>query len=398
MLDLGIFTVPLLGAMSVFLVAFFTGDAISFDDISTPADMQWNGYDTHVVTRLLLDDLRALNEDAQSEAAGLAVDASYVDQSLGQYADYFGIGRLVDTTRNLVGANQYYISSEIAHSGEKIVYTARLYTPKSDIPVDTVQVEGDPLNPAPMLQEAALELLTDISPYIVALHYFKQETQAYLAEENADKAGQTDASKPKRATAANLNEATADERWSYPKSRAILRQHIETPPPDNNYLAYDLVGRMHRMRAENAGALTADQRHGELQEAVKDLTAALRQNPDFLYSNFVLGVVYEDLQDYANAETYFAKAARIDPNFLPVRQHWARMLAGQGRTREAIFQYVAAVEIDPASPDLRDKLAELYFKLNYTDAALTQWQVAESLDPTNGHFQEMLDKSKPKSP
>ena len=155
---------------------------------------------------------------------------------------------------------------------------------------------------------------------------------------------------------------------------------------------------MHRMRAENAGALTADQRHGELQEAVKDLTAALRQNPDFLYSNFVLGVVYEDLQDYANAETYFAKAARIDPNFLPVRQHWARMLAGQGRTREAIFQYVAAVEIDPASPDLRDKLAELYFKLNYTDAALTQWQVAESLDPTNGHFQEMLDKSKPKSP
>ena len=87
MIDLGIFTVPLIGALSVFLVAFFTGDTISFDDIPTPADMQWNGYDSHVVTRLLMDDLREINEDAQSEAIGLAVDNSYVDQSLGQYAE-----------------------------------------------------------------------------------------------------------------------------------------------------------------------------------------------------------------------------------------------------------------------------------------------------------------------
>ncbi len=31
MIDLGIFTVPMLGAFTIFLVAFFTGDTISFD-------------------------------------------------------------------------------------------------------------------------------------------------------------------------------------------------------------------------------------------------------------------------------------------------------------------------------------------------------------------------------
>jgi hypothetical protein len=61
MIDLGIFTVPLLGALSVFCVAFFTGDTVSFDNIPTPADMQWNGYDNTVVSRILLDELRRLN-------------------------------------------------------------------------------------------------------------------------------------------------------------------------------------------------------------------------------------------------------------------------------------------------------------------------------------------------
>jgi tetratricopeptide (TPR) repeat protein len=358
MIDLGIFTVPLLGALSVFLVAFFTGDTISFDNISTPADMQWNGYDSTVVTRLLMDELRELNEDAQSEAVGLSVDTSYVDQSLGQYADYFGIGKLVDTTRNLVGANKYYVSSEIADLNGKIVYTARLFTPKSDEPVDTVRIEGDPANPEPMLKEAAVQLLTTINPYIVALHYFKQESR--------------------------------DKQWEYPKTRELLRLHIENPPPQNDYLAYDLIGRMHRRRAEDDTTLTPEQYRKELLDAIENCQAALRQNPDFLYTNFTLGVVYGELGDYANSDRFFSDSVRIDPNFLPTRQHWARTLIKRNLLRGAVYQYVAAVEIAPDDAELRDKLAELYFKLNDAEAAMRQWQTAEYLDPTNGQIRERL--------
>ena len=376
MIDLGIFTVPLLGALSVFLVAFFTGDSISFDAISTPADMQWNGYDSTVVTRMLMDELRDLNEDAQSEASGLTVDPSYVDESLGQYADYFGIGKLVDTTRNLVGANQWFISSEVTDANGKIAYAARLFTPKSDEPVDTVRVEGDPANPQPMLRDAAIKLLTRISPYIVALHYFKLETAQYTKAEE-DKA------------------PAAKDRWTYPTPREVLRLHIENPPPDDNYLAYDLIGRMHRFRAERDTDLSPEQRHQELLDAVDNLTAALRQNPDFLFTNFTLAAVYADLGDHANSDAFFARTVRIDPNFLPAREHWARSLAAREHLREAVYQYVAAVEIAPDDPVLRDKLADLYFRLNRPDAALTQWQRAEFLDPTNGTTRQRLKKFAP---
>ncbi len=267
MIDLGIFTAPLLGALSIFLVAFFTGDEITFDTIATPADMQWNGYDSNVVTRMLLDELRKLNEDVQSESAGLTVDPSYVDQSLGTYADYLGIGKLVDTTRNLVGANKYYVSSEIADSNGKVVYTARLFTPKSDEPVTTVRIEGDPANPAPMLQDAAVQLLTTINPYIMALHYFKQESAA--------------------------------KQWDYPKTREFMKVHIEDPPPQDNYEAYDLIGRMHRRRADLDTTLSAEQRHQELLDAIPSLLAALAQNASFLYSNLTLGTVYADLDDFS---------------------------------------------------------------------------------------------------
>jgi tetratricopeptide (TPR) repeat protein len=360
--------------------------------------MQWNGYDSSVVTRQLMDELRELNEDAQSEATGLTVDPSYVDQSLGQYADYLGIGKLVDTTRNLVGANEWYISSEIADSNGKIVYTARLFTPKSDEPVDTVRVEGDPANPAPMIHQAAVELLTRISPYIVALHFFKQETAEYRKQEAAATEKPGAAAKTQQETAASLKPETTEQRWAYPMTRDLLVKHIENPPPDDNYLAYDLIGRMHRLRAEEDTTLTPEQRHQERLDAIENLNSALRQNPSFLYTNFTLGVVYDELEDYANADKYFAHAVRIDPNFLPAREHWARILVKRDRLREAVFQYVAAVEIDPADAELRDKLADLYFKLNHADAALAQWQAAELIDPTNGQTRERLKALGKQSP
>jgi len=81
---------------------------------------------------------------------------------------------------------------------------------------------------------------------------------------------------------------------------------------------------------------------------------------------------------------------RIDPNFLPAREHWARVLVKRGRLREAVFQYVAAVEIAPSDAEMRNKLADLYFKLNYADAAMAQWEAAQYLDPSNGQVRDHL--------
>jgi Tfp pilus assembly protein PilF len=67
----------------------------------------------------------------------------------------------------------------------------------------------------------------------------------------------------------------------------------------------------------------------------------------------------------------------------------------QGRIRDAIFQYVAAVEIDGKTAEIRDVLAQLYAESNYPDAAREQWQRAVLIQPDNRNFWESLNSLPP---
>jgi len=212
-----------------------------------------------------------------------------------------------------------------------------------------------------MFQEVAVKLLTDIDPYIVALHDFKVELAA--------------------------------KQWDFPMARKVLIERLQTPPPEDDYLAFELIGRMHLRRIDGDETVTADARQAELGLAIQYLSAALVQNPDFFYTNVGLGVAYAYKQQYQLSDVYFAKAVEIDPNNLLVRKSWGEALARQNRVRDAIYQYVAAVEIKPDDANLRDTLADLYAMAGHRDAALSQWEAAHKIDPLNGaaiaHLKEM---------
>ena len=68
------------------------------------------------------------------------------------------------------------------------------------------------------------------------------------------------------------------------------------------------------------------------------------------------------------------------------RKRWADLLAEQGRTRDAILQYVAAVEIKNDSVETIDKLARLYREVGRPEAARTEWEAALLLDPLNDTY------------
>ena len=97
--------------------------------------------------------------------------------------------------------------------------------------------------------------------------------------------------------------------------------------------------------------------------------AALVQQPDFLYANLNLTLVDAAFQQYDLADRYCLAAVRVNPNHSPTRQLWAANLAARERTRNAIFQYVAAVVIDSANPKLRNDLALLYLEAGDAAAA-----------------------------
>ena len=116
----------------------------------------------------------------------------------------------------------------------------------------------------------------------------------------------------------------------------------------------------------------------------------MAQKPDFSYAHLNLGIVHADLRQYDLADVHFAQAVHPHPNDLTARRRWARSLAEQHRLREAILQYVAAVEIDPDDHSLRHALAKLYLEAGERDAARQQWRVAALLAPLEPDYAERL--------
>ncbi|MFO1058853.1 MAG: tetratricopeptide repeat protein [Dongiaceae bacterium] len=356
--DLGVLSVPLLGAAAVFVLALMGGDDIAIDNIRVMTSLDQPSHTELVLTRELKDELRALNESAEAELTGLDVGDAATDKSLTEFEEYFNLATLVGNARNLAGITAYYVTGELQSRGEGVVLDVRVYSRDRDAPVSVISVKGDPKDLRPMLKEAALRILGRIDPYAVALHYYHEELGA-----------------------GDLG---------FGKTRAMIGDTLTKSPRWRGYLAYNLIGRMHAKKAELDTALAPEQRQAELDLAVDYLDAALVQAPGFFGAHLNLAIVQTQRHQYELADRSFAAAVTIDPNNATARRRWAESLDEQGRLREAIMQYVAAVELDPDNAALRDRLAQLYLKAGRPDLAGPQWQRALVIDPMHKAFAERL--------
>lgn len=359
MLDLGVFTIPLLSAGAVFLVAMMGGNDIAIDQIRVLSSLDGESHNELVLTRQLMDELRRIQESASVDLTGIDVGGSGIDKSVAAVTDFFNLSTVVNSVRNVTGLTTHYITSEITPDDGEIRFTARIFSNNEDDPVTLITLKGKSDDLRPMFHDAAIQILTTLSPYLVALHYYREEL--------------------------------ADNDFGFPKTREMLGKQITESARMKSYLAYDLLGRTYRIKAERDTKLPDAQKVEALDSAEHYLKAALIQAPGFFQSNLNLAMVYADKQAYDQADRFFAKAVGLDPNNSLARRRWAEMLAEQGRNKDAIFQYVAAVELAPHNAQLRDSLAELYLKMNRPDAARGQWQAALAIDPLHQAFADRLD-------
>jgi tetratricopeptide (TPR) repeat protein len=359
MLDLGAFTIPLLSAGGIFLAAILGGNDIAIDQIRVLSGLDAESHNELVLTRELMDELRRIQESASIELTGIDVGGSGIDKSIASVADYFNLSTVVNSIRNVAGLTSYHITSEITPDAGEIRFTARIFANSENDVVTLVTLKGKSDDLRPMFHDAAIQILTTLSPYLVALHYYREEL--------------------------------ANSDFGFPKTREMLGKQITESARLKSYLAYDLIGRTFRIKAELDTKLPSPQKAEALDSAEHYLKAALVQAPEFFHSNVNLAMVYADKHEYDLADRFFAKAVGLNPNNLTGRQRWAEMLAEQGRNQDAIFQYVAAVELAPHNASFRDRLAGLYLKANRPDAARWQWQAALAIDPLHKAFADHLD-------
>jgi tetratricopeptide (TPR) repeat protein len=357
--DLSVLVVPLLGAAGVFVVALLTSDNVAIENIRVPQSLDEAGFTSIVVTRMLTDDMHQLNQAAVNEDAGLVFDSNFIDKSFSSFEDFFALNGIVSATRSLTVGIPYSINGEITGSEKELIFRARIFDRTDPEPMTEIEVKGDLDHLPDMVRQGAREIMVGIAPYVLALETYHNEL--------------------------------AKQRWDFSETREILRMHIENPPPEDDYLAYELIGRMHRARAQQDHTLSPQEQQAELDKSLEYLQAAYTQNPEYYYTNLNLGRVYALRGDAGQADRYFAQAVRVAPDDIEARKSWAKELEHQGRFRDAVYQYVAAVELDPQDAEMRSRLATVYLKLDRPDAAREQWQAAHLLDPLNRTYTASLE-------
>jgi tetratricopeptide (TPR) repeat protein len=369
MLDPTVFAVPLLGAGALFLLSVMSSTDLVIDAIQVPSSLEGRGYSSVVVGRMLTDELRMLNAEAQHELSGVRVYGGNLDASLFDLSQYFGFAGVTADVRNIIVGIPYYVRAEIVEddgtfhfdgrifqSGRSRVEVVRASSSPPGKPAVPDSLDGAALRP--LMHEAAVAILTAINPYIVAIHLAQVEY--------------------------------AQKEWHFPLTIAFLDRMLVNRDPHDDHLAYELLGRLHFYRAEADPVLTPEQTHSELQEASRLLRKSLVKDPRFFFANLTLGRVEAKLGHASEADNYFARAVGSEPDNLSARVSWGKALARAGRTCDAIIQLVAAVEIDGNNADIRLELAELYKAAGHMDAARAQLDAAYGVDPRDDIEEKLI--------
>jgi tetratricopeptide (TPR) repeat protein len=359
MIDLSFLSLPIYAFLSIFVTTLLTGEDVVIEKMSVPEKLDKAGYNSEVVTRQFIDELREMNEGAGSESFRLEVDRVGTQKGIGAFAENATVAEIVNGARNVLQLIPYDVVGEIAEtSDDELQLTIRIFDQDSGTPVFVSHTKGSAKQLRPMFHEAALGVMDYIDPYVLVLYY----RQIELAAGDFD----------------------------FPKTRAAADRYFASQPAKTHYLVYALLGRMHMLRAERDTALTPQQKQSEYDEAVRLLQASLLQHETFLYPYINLALIASGRGDAAAADQYFAQAVEINPEYRLTREAWGDLLIKENRPRDAVIQYVAAVEIDRSNAGLRDKLAQTYLALGRADWARAQWEEALRLSPLTRAYADSL--------
>ena len=99
---------------------------------------------------------------------------------------------------------------------------------------------------------------------------------------------------------------------------------------------------------------------GNFGKAVEELNVALELDPEHTGAQLVRGMVAMMEKDYVKAEAAFKRAMEIQPDWPPPHRNLASLYLAQGKTKEAMAKYEAALKANPDDFALYLFLAQLY--------------------------------------
>jgi len=120
---------------------------------------------------------------------------------------------------------------------------------------------------------------------------------------------------------------------------------------------------------------------GKPDTAIAQLTTAVRENPRFADSHFLLGEAYMRRSQFTEAEACFRRALVLQPDTGEFRTELGLALAMQGRTQEARDLFLELVRHEPRNPNALIGLGLTSMKSGNYESALEAFRRAVQLAP-----------------
>lgn len=151
--------------------------------------------------------------------------------------------------------------------------------------------------------------------------------------------------------------------------------------------AEDIAAFRRRLEVEGDNPLRRDGlamlylQDGKPQQAIDQLEASLRLNPDSAPAHYNIGVARSMLRQYVEATKAFEAAIRLDPNHAQAHNNLGAMLHLGGNIPDAVVHYRRAAELNPDNAEAPSNLGRLFMAQGRAAEAIVQFERALQLDP-----------------
>jgi tetratricopeptide (TPR) repeat protein len=346
-------------------------DMVVIDPIRLPEPLRQMGYSEDVAAHRLWDEVVRINESTPTAKGGVMMLPTSQKMDFEAPGAGISLQAVVQMLRPFLGLDETRIAGEFICrttecKPEGLALRLRVFR-GSRMRIISLPPIGDRTDEAEIdryFGAAALELLRELDPYVVAFFLY-QTDKAAARREALQLIAPTH---PQRKWAFNLLGFIAADSGDNDAAIGWYRRAIAADEDDQFAIAYNNWGNALRAKGDPDGAIAKYMR-------------AIDLDPEntFAYSNW--GNALSDKGDLDGAIAKHARAAELDPESGFAYNNWGNALYNKGDLDGAIAKYMRATELDP-----EDALA--YFNWGIAlddkgelDGAIAKYMRATELDP-----------------
>jgi len=185
--------------------------------------------------------------------------------------------------------------------------------------------------------------------------------------------------------------AVKEDEWKLLTPQAKMEK-VEIPPVI--MATEELVQQVERLKVAEAGVKAASEklRQGDYDGALADLKTVLDKNPEDPNALYLTGMAYLRKEMLPEAEAAFQKVTVLNPRFAAAFYQLGVCLQRQGQPEKALEQYQKSFDLEPSNADLSYNMGLVLFGLGRIDEALPRFEQALALRPDDPAYLEMAGR------